>query len=331
VSSQTHDPLRPETLADFAGQPEVSAELEVILGAAKSRGELPPHLLFSGPQGLGKTTLSYIIAREVGVPLVTTSGPMLDKPGDLAALLINITEPTVLFIDEIHRMPMAVEETIYTAMEDGRLDIVLAEGSRKARTIAMPLEPFVLVGATTRLGLLGGPFRDRFGHKAKLKAYDTATLTSIVLRNAALLGDEISVEAAQMVAERSRGTPRIANHLLRRVRDFSHHSGSSTLGVEDAAKALELFGVDALGLDATDRELLTALCVQFDGRPVGISALASAIGETQGTVEDVNEPYLLRQGMLVRTPRGRAATRRAYEHLGLPVPAALVVEETLTL
>lgn len=333
MTGNAHDPLRPRTLAEFAGQPAVSAELGVILGAAKARGELPTHLLFSGPQGLGKTTLSNIIAAEVGIPLISTSGPLLEKPGDLVALLVGLSSPAVVFIDEVHRIPKNVEETLYSAMEDGRVDLVISDGasSRKARTVAMPLEPFVLVGATTKLGLLGGPFRDRFGHKMKLKPYETTTLTGIVSRSAALLGDDIDTDAAALIAARSRGTPRIANHLLRRVRDYAHMNGAGLLTVEHARAAMRLFGVDDLGLDGTDREALSALCTRFGGGPVGVGTLAAAVGETASTLEEVNEPYLMRIGLLARTPRGRIATRGAYEHLGLPVPASLTLDEPLEL
>lgn len=327
MPAASHDPLRPELLADFTGQEQVVRELKVILSAAKARGELPPHLLMSGPQGLGKTTLAGIIAAETGVPMKATSGPLLEKPADLVSLLISIAAPTVLFIDEVHRIPKNVEETLYTAMEDGRIDLVVPEGPRRARTIPMPLQPFVLVGATTRTGLLGGPFRDRFGHIAKLKTYDTATLAVIVARSANLLGSPVDEDAAALIASRSRGTPRIANHLLKRVRDYAHSQDvPTTSGVIDvgcALEACELFGVDELGLTSSDRELLAALCTQFDGGPVGVGTLAAAIGETSVTLEEVNEPYLMQSGLLARTPRGRVATPQSYRHLGLEVPARL--------
>ena len=321
MPAPAHDPLRPKTLDDFAGQPNVVAELRVILGAAASRGEQPPHLLLSGPPGLGKTTLAGIVASEANAKLATTSGPLLEKPSDLVSLLISLNEPTVVFIDEIHRIPKTVEETLYTAMEDGRIDVIIGEGTHQARTLAMPLEPFVLVGATTRTGLLGGPFRDRFGHTARLKPYDTATLTGIVARSATLLGESITDDAAALIAARSRGTPRIANHLLRRVRDYTHMTATGAIIDTVAAEAAcTLFGVDRAGLDSGDRDLLTALCTQFSGRPVGVSTLATTIGETAVTVEEVHEPYLIRSGLLARTPRGRVATAGAYAHLGLPVP-----------
>lgn len=325
-----HDALRPRTLSEFAGQPHVVRELEVILGAAARRDELPPHLLFSGPQGLGKTTLSGIVAEEAGLRMVATSGPLLDKPADLVSLLVSQPEPCVLFIDEIHRLPLNVEETLYTAMEDGRIDVVIAEGgpTGRARSIPMPLEPFTLVGATTRVGSLSGPFRDRFGHIVKLHPYDDDTLTQIVARSAGLLGDDITDDAAALIAARSRGTPRIANHLLRRVRDYAHtRETASAFDVSTVSEALALFGVDDAGLNGSDRELLTALCEQFGGGPVGVGTLAAAVGEVATTLEEVNEPFLMRTGLLMRTRQGRVATARAWRHLGLPVPASAAEAE----
>lgn len=320
----SNDPLRPLSLETFSGQPDVVRELSIILGAATHRGEVPPHLLLTGPPGLGKTTLAGIVAAETKLPLVATSAPLLEKPGDLVALLVNLVTPSVVFVDEIHQLFKNVEETLYTAMEDGHIDIVVGEGARRAKTIRMPLEPFVLVGATTKSGLLGGPFRDRFGYVARLKPYEQDVLATIVTRSATLLGTPIDHDAAALIAARSRGTPRIANHWLRRVRDYAQTMDLATVTADVAGRALAAFGVDELGLDGGDRELLTALCAQFGGGPVGVGTLATAIGETASTVEEVHEPYLMRTGMLGRTPRGRIATPAAYRHLGLPVPARLL-------
>jgi Holliday junction DNA helicase RuvB len=324
TAAKSSDPLRPTSLAEFAGQPDVVRELSIILRAAASRAELPPHLLFTGPQGLGKTTLAAIVAAESGLPLVSTSAPLLERPGDLVGLLVSLTRPSVVFVDEVHQLPKNVEETLYTAMEDGRIDIVLAEGSHRAKTIAMPLEPFVLVGATTKAGLLGAPFRDRFGYIGRLRPYDTATLATIVSRSARLLAADLDPQGASIIASRSRGTPRIANHWLRRVRDYAATVDAVRIGTDVTLAALDAFGVDALGLDAADRELLTGLCQQFGGGPVGVGTLATALGETTSTLEEVHEPYLMRVGLLARTPRGRVATPAAYTHLGLPVPTRML-------
>lgn len=320
----SHDPLRPGTLAEFHGQPDVARELGIVLSAAKARGEIPPHLLFTGPPGLGKTTLASIVAAESGLPMKMTSAPLLDKPGNLVSLLVSLVEPTVVFVDEVHQLDKAVEETLYTAMEDGRVDIVIQESSTKARSIPMPLEPFVLVGATTKSGNLGGPFRDRFGYTARLKLYDTTTLAGIIKRSAALLGAHIDDEAATVVAGVSRGTPRVANHWLRRVRDYADTTGAELIDPGIARAALTAFGVDQVGLDAVDREVLSTLCTQYAGGPVGVGTLATSIGEAAATLEEVHEPYLMRLGFIARTPRGRVATPAAYEHLNLPVPARVL-------
>jgi len=317
------DPLRPATLAEFTGQDDTVRELSIVLAGASSRQENPPHVLLSGPPGLGKTTLASIIAHEAGLPLVLTSAPMLDKPGDLVSLLVSLDRPSVVFVDEIHRLPRPVEETLYSAMEDGRVDIVLAEGTARAKTISMPLAHLTLVGATTNAGALGAPFRDRFGYIARLRPYDTPTLAQIVSRNAGLLGMHVDTDAAGLIAARSRGTPRIANRLLGRVRDYAGGLGRDHVDAVTADEALTLFGIDPFGLDVVDRDLLTQLCVAFHGGPVGVATLAAAIGESVETLESVHEPYLMRAGLLARTSRGRVATRAAYTHLNLPVPAHL--------
>lgn len=335
-----NDPLRPGRLADFTGQDDVVRELSIVLTAAKSRGEPPHHILLSGPPGLGKTTLAGVIANETGMRLTSTTAPLLEKPGDLVSLLVSLEQPTVVFVDEVHQLPRAVEETLYTAMEDGRIDLVLSEGTARAKTVTMPLVPFTLVAATTRTGLLGAPFRDRFGYIARLRPYEVPALTGIVHRSAGLLGLRLDDAAAHVIASRSRGTPRIANRLLRRVRDWSETIGTTGAGIDAAAAAaaLEAFGVDQAGLDSVDREILRALCGQFGGGPVGVATLAAATGEDAVTLQDAHEPFLMRSGLLARTPRGRTATRAAYEHLGLPVPAhldedagAVPGEEQLTL
>lgn len=322
------DPLRPEQLSEFAGQPDVVRELRIVLEGAKARGEMPPHLLLAGPPGLGKTTLARIAAAETGVPLVSTAGPAVEKVGDLVALLVSLTRPSVVFIDEIHRLPKAVEETLYTAMEDGRVDVILAEGTTRARAIPMQIEPFTLVGATTKAGMLGGPFRDRFGYTGRLRPYDTDTLATIVARSAQLLGVTLTGDAAATIASRSRGTPRIANQWLRRVRDYAQGHAGPGVTVDDALArdALAAFRVDDAGLDPVDRDVLSALIRNFNGGPVGLSTLAAAVGEDTSTLEEVVEPYLMQIGLLARTPRGRVATAAAYLHLGLQVPAALVAD-----
>lgn len=315
------DPLRPQLLEDFAGQPQLVEHLRVILTAATARGEMPDHLLFAGGPGLGKTTLAGIVAAELHVPLLVTSGPALERPGDVAALLSGLAGRSVLFIDEIHRTPRAAEEILYPAMEDQVLDMMVGEGSR-ARTVRMDLPDFTLVGATTQAGMLSGPLRDRFGFQGRLQPYPVEELTVIVSRSASLLGLSMVPEAAAAIASRSRGTPRIANRLVRRVRDWAQVGGVDAVDEATALAALDAFGVDSAGLDELGREVLEALCVKFAGGPVGIASLASSVGEATLTLEEVYEPFLLRLGFLARTRSGRVATAKAFEHLGLPVPPA---------
>lgn len=312
--------LRPRHLEDFVGQDVVRGQLSVVLRAATSRGSSPDHVLLSGPPGLGKTTLAMIIANEVGGSLRLTSGPAVQHAGDLAAILSALEEGDVLFIDEIHRLARTAEEMLYLAMEDYRVDVVVGKGPG-ATSIPLSLPPFTVVGATTRAGLLPAPLRDRFGFTGHLDYYSASELAQIVTRSAGLLGLEIDAQAAHELASRSRGTPRIANRLLRRVQDWAQVHG--TPGVADLAStqaALKVFEVDALGLDRLDRSVLTALCTRFGGGPVGLTTLAVSVGEEAETVETVAEPYLVREGLMVRTPRGRAATAAAYTHLGLELP-----------
>ncbi len=315
--------LRPRTLEEFVGQRELKEHLSIILEAARRRSQAADHLLFAGPPGLGKTTLAAIVATELGVGFQVTSGPALERGGDLAAVLSKLTEGDVLFIDEIHRLPRAVEEVLYPAMEDFALDIVLGKGPA-ARTLRLELPPFTLVGATTRTGLITGPLRDRFGLVARLDYYAPDELEAIVRRAATIFAIDVDVDGAIEIARRSRGTPRIANRLLRRVRDFAEVRGSGRVDRTTAADGLALFGVDPLGLDKVDRAILGALCVQFRGGPVGLTTLAIAVSEPPETVEDVYEPYLIQQGLLQRTPRGRVATPAAFAHLGLEMPPGLV-------
>ena len=310
------DPLRPARLDEFVGQPEVSRELGIIVSAAVGRDQLPDHLLLVGPPGTGKTTLAHIVAAEAGVPLVTTSGPALERPGDLAGLLTRLGGPSVVFIDEIHRLPRAVEEALYPAMEDQVLDLVIGDGAA-ARPLRLPLSPFCLVGATTQAGLLAAPLRDRFGFTARLRPYSADALAHIVSRSAVLLDTELAYGAAAEIAGRSRGVPRVANAWLRRVRDWAQVHDQAPVTAELAARALDEFGVDRLGLDAMARAILEAVCVTFRGGPVGLNALAATVGEAPETVEVVYEPYLARLGFLARTPRGRVATDAAYAHLDL--------------
>ena len=313
--------IRPKTLADYTGQSAVREQMEIFIQAARGRGEALDHLLIFGPPGLGKTTLSHIVANELGVNLRHTSGPVLDKPGDLAALLTNLEPRDVLFIDEIHRLSPLIEEILYPAMEDYQLDIMIGEGP-SARSIKLDLPPFTLVGATTRAGLLTSPLRDRFGIVQRLEFYSAEDLAKILVRSARLLGVSLQAQGAAEIARRSRGTPRIANRLLRRVRDYAQVKANGEITVEIADRALHMLGVDCEGLDQMDRRLLSTLIEKFDGGPVGLDNLAAAISEERGTIEDVLEPYLIQQGYLIRTPRGRMATRLGYQHLGITKPVS---------
>jgi Holliday junction DNA helicase RuvB len=313
--------IRPRTLEEYVGQKVVREQMAIFLQAARGRGEPLDHTLIFGPPGLGKTTLASIIANEMGVSLKTTSGPVLEKAGDIAALMTNLEPGDVLFIDEIHRLSPVVEEVLYPAMEDYQLDIMIGEGPA-ARSIKLELPPFTLVGATTRAGLLTSPLRDRFGIVQRLEFYEVADLAHIVARSAAILGISLDPAGAAEIARRARGTPRIANRLLRRVRDYAEVKADGHISAEISDRALDMLSVDQQGFDHLDRRLLLAMIEKFDGGPVGVDSLAAAISEERGTIEDVLEPYLIQQGYMVRTPRGRMVTRNAYLHFGLPQPAA---------
>lgn len=311
--------LRPKRLDDYLGQTRVKESLSILIQAARQRGECMDHVLFSGPPGLGKTTLATVVANELGANIRTTSGPAIARPGDLAAILTNLEEGDVLFIDEIHRLNRQVEEVLYPALEDYVLDIVVGKGPA-ARSIRLDLPKFTLVGATTRTGLLTGPLRDRFGIVFRLDYYTPEELSDIVKRSSGILDVNIGEEGALEIARRSRGTPRLANRLLKRVRDWAQVRGSGSIDEDTAAQALSFFEVDSLGLDSLDNKILELLCVSFGGRPVGLSTLSSALAEDSDTVEDVYEPYLIQQGLIMRTPKGRQATDRAFEHVGVNRP-----------
>ncbi|MCL2137239.1 MAG: Holliday junction branch migration DNA helicase RuvB [Coriobacteriia bacterium] len=309
--------LRPKKLDDYIGQTKVKENLSVLIAAAKQRQESLDHLLLSGPPGLGKTTLATVVANELGVPIKSTSGPAIERAGDLAAILTNLEAGNVLFIDEIHRLNRVIEEVLYPAMEDYMLDIVIGKGPA-AQTLRLEIPQFTLIGATTRTGLLTGPLRDRFGISFRLDYYNDQELHDIVVRSASILDVEIDDRGATEIARRSRGTPRLANRLLKRVRDFASVRASGSIDVHVAAEALSFFEVDELGLDSMDNRILELLVKTFNGRPVGLNTLANALGEEPETLEDVYEPYLLQQGLLMRTPKGRQATERSYKHVGVP-------------
>lgn len=320
------DNIRPQSLNEFIGQEDVCNNLKVYIQAAKARGQHLDHTLLYGNPGLGKTTLAYIMAKELGVNIVSTSGPVLERSGDLAAILTNLKRNDILFIDEIHRLHPAVEEVLYPSMEDFKLDLIIGQGPG-ARTVKIDLEPFTLVGATTRLGLLTSPLRDRFGVICRLSFYSFEELAKIVLRAAKILGVKIKEEAALEIGRRARGTPRIANRLLRRVRDFAHVLGEEVIGLKTTKKALDLMDVDEKGLDIMDRKILECIIVKYGGGPVGVKTIAAAVSEEVKTIEEIYEPFLIQSGFIKRTPRGRMATPLAYKHLGLSSQLTLPLDE----
>lgn len=316
AAARAEDSIRPRALDEFIGQDKLRDNLRVYLAAARERGRALDHTLFCGSPGLGKTTLARIMAEELGVGLVSTSGPVLERSGDLAAILTNLSRHDILFVDEIHRMPMTVEEVLYPAMEDFQLDLVIGQGPA-ARTVKIDLEPFTLVGATTRMGLISNPLRDRFGIVARVEFYTPEELARIVQRTAGILHISLTPQGALEVGRRSRGTPRIANRLLRRVRDFAQMNGTASIGVEEVAAAMQRLDVDSHGLDQMDRQILEVVISQYGGGPVGLKALAAACSEEVRTIEDIYEPYLIQNGFLKRTSRGRMATGKAYAHMGM--------------
>lgn len=318
------DALRPTSLSDFTGQSDLTKHLSITLRAARERGEMPDHILLAGPPGLGKTTLAQIVAHELDLPLMNTSGPALERPGDAAAILSGISTPSVLFIDEIHRLPRQVEEILYPAMEDGVLDFVVGDGV-KARTVRLPLQPVCIIGATTQSGMLSAPLRDRFGFHGRLVLYPAEQMAEIISKSLAKLGVESDSDAWREIATRSRGTPRIANSLCRRVRDWAQINDHPEITGDVARAALTEFGIDEAGLDSLGNDILRALCTKFDGGPVGAATLAASVGEAVVTLTEVYEPYLMHKGMIRRTPRGRVATSEAYRHLGIDTPLELTL------